>query len=61
MKKAVLKYFAIFTGKLQTLLHSKNTPIQVFSSEYCDIFKNTYLEKHLLTAAFDFKTATEHQ
>ena len=62
--KAVLKNFAIFTGKylcwsfflikLQdsrpiTLL--KETPTQVFSCEYYNIFKNTYFEKHLPTAA----------
>ena len=38
--------------RLATLL--KETPIQVFSSEYCEIFKNTYLEEHLLRAASDF-------
>ena len=26
-------------------------PAQVFSCEYCEIFKNTYFEKHLWTAA----------
>ena len=26
----------------------------LFSSEYCQIFKNTYFEEHLLTAASDF-------
>ena len=26
----------------------------MFSSEYCDIFKNTYFEEHLLTTASDF-------
>ena len=26
----------------------------MFSSEYCEIFKNTYFEEHLLTAASDF-------
>ena len=26
----------------------------MFSSEYCKIFKNTYFEEHLLTAASDF-------
>ena len=30
----------------------KKTPIQVFSCEYCEIFQNTYFEKHLRTAAF---------
>ena len=27
------------------------TPTQVFSCEYCEIFKNTYFEEHLRTAA----------
>ena len=26
----------------------------MFSSEYCDIFKNTYFEEHVLTTASDF-------
>ena len=26
----------------------------MFSSEYCEIFKNTYFEEYLLTAASDF-------
>ena len=26
----------------------------MFSSEYCKIFKNTYIEEHQLTAASDF-------
>ena len=28
-------------------------PPQVFSCEYCEIFKNTYFEEHLRTAASD--------
>ena len=30
---------------------NKVVPTQVFSSEYCKIFKNTYFEEHLRTAA----------
>ena len=58
-KKAVLKNFAIFTGK-QLLwnpffqLYQKETPTEVFSCEYCEIFKNTYFEEHLQTAASVF-------
>ena len=26
----------------------------MFSYEYCEIFKNTYVEEHVLTAACDF-------
>ena len=31
----------------------KETPTQVFSSEYCKTFKNTFLEKHPRPAASD--------
>ena len=44
MKKALLKNFAIFTGKLQDV---KNT-LQ-HTCECCKIFKNTYFEEHLLS------------
>ena len=54
MKKTVLKNFATFTGKLQACNFIKQTPTLVFFSEYCEIFKNTYFEEHLLTAASDF-------
>ena len=60
-RKAVLKDFAIFAGinlrwslfliKLCPQLYWKETPTQVFSCEYCEIFKSTYFEKHLRTAA----------
>ena len=30
----------------------------MFSSEYCQIFKNTYFEEHLLTAASDLGLRT---
>ena len=53
MKKAVLKHFAIFTGKLQACNFIKKR-FQHISSEYCEIFKNAYFEEHLLRAAFDF-------
>ena len=36
--------------------------MQVFSSEYCEIFTNIYFEGHLPTTAADFfKTATKHR
>ena len=62
-KKAVLKNFANFTGKhlywslflikLQAfnLRLQKETPTQVCSCEYCDNFKNIYLEERLRAAA----------
>ena len=64
VKKGVLKNFASFTGKhpcwslfliklqafrVATLL--KETPTQVFSSEICEIFKNTYFEEFLRMTA----------
>ena len=33
-------------------LYLKKPPTQVFSCEYCKMFKTTYFEKHLQTAAF---------
>ena len=41
-KNGVLKNFAIFTGKHLLIK---------FSCEYCEIFKNTYFEENLQTAA----------
>ena len=32
----------------------KETPTQVFSIKYSEIFKNTYFEEHLRTAASEF-------
>ena len=32
-------------------IYKKENPPQVFSSKYCKIFKNTYFEEHLRTAA----------
>ena len=51
-KKAVLKNFAIFTGKIAALEFLFNkVGGQLFSCEYCEIFKNTYSEENLRTAA----------
>ena len=64
IKKDVLKIFSkfirqhlcccLFLIKLQTwrpATLSKETPTQVFSCGYCKVFKNTYFEEHLRTAA----------
>ena len=51
MKKAILKNFTIFTEKKKTRVLESST--QVPSSEICEIFKNTYLEEHLQTAAYE--------
>ena len=52
-EKSVLKKFAIFTGKhlCWRLFFHKETPTQVISCKYCEIFKNIYCKKHLRTAA----------
>ena len=49
----VLKYFAIFTGKklCWNLLLINKTPTQMFSCEYYEIFKSTYLYRTTLVAA----------
>ena len=52
MKKAVLKYSAIFAGKLQACNFIKKR--QVLFSEYCEIFKNTCFEERPLKYASDF-------
>ena len=53
IKKSVLKKFAIFIGRKPELesVFSKVVPTQMFSCEYCEIFKSTYFEEHLQTAA----------
>ena len=64
VKKAVLKNFAIFTGKhLCSSLFLKKLQAcnfikkrlrllrHVFFCEYCEIFKNMYFEKHLRTTS----------
>ena len=50
IKKAVLKNVEIFTVK-QLCSSLRDTQAQVFSCQYCDIFKNTYFGEHLRTAA----------
>ena len=47
IKEAVLKNFAIFTGKhVLESLFDKVGGLKVFSSEYCEIFKNTILKNN---------------
>ena len=52
-KKACSKQFCNFYRKTpeSLQLYQKQTPTQVFSCEYCEIFTNTYFEEHLRTAA----------
>ena len=64
IKKAVLNSFAIFTGKhlcwslFLIKLQAFRLPTQVSFCEYCEIFKNTYFEKHLpMTASVNSRAA----
>ena len=65
--QSVLKNFSNFTGKKTPFLESlfnkvaglkacifnnKETPTQVFSCEYCEIFKNSFFIEHLLFIIF---------
>ena len=52
-KKGVLRNFAKFTGKhlCQSLFFKKETLAQVFSCEFCGIFKNTFFYRTPLVAA----------
>ena len=55
-KKSVLKNFVKFPGKhlCWNLFFNKvasMTPTQVFSSEFCEIFKNTFFPEHLRQTA----------
>ena len=43
-------FFKILQYSQESCRPLKEIPTQVFSSEYCEIFKYTYFEKHLLTA-----------
>ena len=61
-KKGILRNFTIFTGKnlcwslfliKLPVWSPQETPIQMFSSKYCEIFKNSYFKEHLQTAASD--------
>ena len=49
VKKGVLRNFAKFTGKhlCQSLFIKKETLVQVFSCEFCEISKNTFFTEHV--------------
>ena len=55
MLKSFLKIFAIFTGKhlcwCLFFNYQKRDSSTGVSCEYCEIFKETYFEEHLATAA----------
>ena len=60
-KKAIPKNFAKFTGKLRrkrscrlpaSKFFKKETPVLVFSCEFCNIFMNTLFTEHLRATSF---------
>ena len=67
IEKVVFKNSAIPTGNncagvFFLKVAGLKAPTQVFSCEYCEIFKNIYFEKHLRTAAFDcFNSSLPHE
>ena len=52
-RKSIFKNFAILTGKQGLQLCLKETQTQVFTCKYCEIFRKTYFEEYLRTAASD--------
>ena len=60
-KKGVLKDFAKFTGKHlhQNLFFNKEALAQVFSCEFCEVFKSIFFTEHLRTIASEDKTSKE--
>ena len=50
-KRCSLEFRNIHKKTLMFETLFNKAPTQMFSCEYCEIFKNTYFEKHLRTAA----------
>ena len=59
MTKSVLKNFAKFTRKHLCGSLFINKVAQIFSCEFCKIFKNTYFEEHLSTTV-DFWLSSKY-
>ena len=59
MQKGVLRNFTKFTGKCPQACNfsEKETLAQVFSCEFCEISKNTFLHRTPLLAASDLSLA----
>ena len=55
IQKAVFKNLAIFIGKRLCWSLFSLKLFQYNSCEYCEIFKNTYFEEHLRTAASEYR------
>ena len=61
-KKGVLKDFANFTGKhlyRNLFFNKKEALAQVFSCEFCEVFKTIFFTEHLRTIASENKTSKE--
>ena len=56
-----LKVKARLSLNMAALESPEAAPKQVFSCEYCEIFKNTYFEKHLQTTVSVDSKATKFQ
>ena len=54
-KKYLLPRKPISSQSRCSLKEGRQRPAQVFSCEYCKIFKNNYFEKHLWTAASQYQ------
>ena len=44
-------YPNVFSKKLFLITKNKETPVQVFSCEFCEIFKNNFFVEHLWATA----------
>ena len=51
METPVLESLFNKAGGLRCANYQIETPTQVFSCDYCKVFKNTYFEEHLQTVA----------
>ena len=49
-----LQFTFILQNRLRSVTLIKKTPVQVFSCEFCKIFKNPFWQKHLWTTASGF-------
>ena len=55
-KKGVMRNFAEFTRK-----HLQRNLFLVFSCEFCEICKNTFLAEQLRTTAFDYSSINSRE
>ena len=58
-KKGVMRNFAKFTRK--HLCQKSETLVQVFSCEFCEIFKNTIFAERNRTPTFDYSSINRNE